>query len=117
MRARTYKVNSRTDHTYMPHTQGASGERRTGQGPVVRVRDVNPCRDYYAKLRKIHTIYIKQHIIVARQRKTRGHVLSCPHNFQQTRCEIMEATVRTRRLVWVGKILRISNETANSFER
>ena len=42
--------------------------------------------------------------------KKTDHALSRPHGLQRTRCEIIEATVRTRRLLWAGTVVRIPND-------
>ena len=64
-------------------------------------------QDHYAKLRTVHHRVLLR--IIAAQRKRPDHrMTSYNRALEVTRCESIELTMRTRRLLWAGMLLRMS---------
>ena len=64
-------------------------------------------QEHYAKLRTVHHRFLLR--IIGAQRKRPDHrMTSYNRALEITRCEIIETTLRTRRLLWAGTLLRIS---------
>ena len=64
-------------------------------------------QEHYAKLRTVHHRVLLR--IVGAQRKRPDHrMTSYNHALEITRCESIETTLRTTRLLWVGTLLRMS---------
>ena len=64
-------------------------------------------REHYAKLRTVHHRVLLR--IIGAQRKIPDHrMTSYNRAFEITGCESIETTLRTRRLLWAGTLLRIS---------
>ena len=64
-------------------------------------------QEHYAKLRTVHHRVLLR--IIRTQRKRPDHRM-IPHNraLEITRCESTETTLRTRRLMWAGTLIRMS---------
>ena len=65
-------------------------------------------QDHYNKLRTIHHRVLLR-IIGAKRRKSDHRVLAYSRALELTGCESIETTVRTRRLLWVGALIRMSD--------
>ena len=66
-------------------------------------------QEHYAKLRTVHHRVVLR--IIGAQRKRPDHrMTSYNHALEITRCESIETTLRTRRLLWAGTLLRMSGE-------
>ena len=64
-------------------------------------------QEHYAKLRTAHHRVLLR--IIGAQRKRPDHrITSYNRAFEITRCESIETTLRTRRLLWAGTLLRMS---------
>ena len=65
------------------------------------------CQEHYAKLRTVHNRVLLR--IIGAQRKRPGHqITSYNRALEITRCESIETTLRTRRLLGAGTFLRMS---------
>ena len=64
-------------------------------------------QEHYAKLRTVHHWVLLR--IIGAQRKRPDHRMT-PYNkaLEITRCESIETTLRTRRLLWAGMLIRVS---------
>ena len=63
-------------------------------------------QEHYAKLRTVHHRVLLR--IIGAQRKRPDHrMTSYNRAFEITRCESIETTLRTRRLLWAGALLRM----------
>ena len=64
-------------------------------------------QEHYAKLRTVHHRVLRR--IIGAQRKRSDHrMTSYNRTLEITRCKSIETTLRTRRLLWVGTLLRMS---------
>ncbi|CAM9571523.1 unnamed protein product, partial [Ascophyllum nodosum] len=64
-------------------------------------------QELYAKLRTVHHRVLLR--IIGAQRKRPDHrMTSYNRALEITRCESIETTLRTRRLLWAGTLIRIS---------
>ena len=64
-------------------------------------------QEHYAKLRTVHHRVLLR--VIGAQRKTPDHgMTSYNRALEITRCESIETTLRTRRLLWAGTLLRMS---------
>ena len=64
-------------------------------------------KEHYVKLRTVHHRVLLR--IIGAQRKRPDHwMTSYNRAFEITRCESIETTLRTRRRLWAGTLLRIS---------
>ena len=64
-------------------------------------------QEHYAKLRTLHHRVVLR--IIGAQRKRPDHrMTSYNRALEITRCESIETTLRTRRLLWAGTLLRMS---------
>ena len=68
-----------------------------------------PLKGHYAKLRTTHHRMLLQ-ILGAWCKSPNKRILSYEDALQRTKCESIEATMRTRRLLWVGALLRIGDQ-------
>ena len=67
------------------------------------------CQEYYAKLRTVHHRVLRR--IIGAQRKRPDHrMTSYNRALEIIRCESIETTLRTRRLLWAGTLLQMSGE-------
>ena len=90
------------------------------------MRDTDPLKGHYIKLRTTHHRMLLQ-ILEAWCKSSNKRILSYKYALQQTECESIEATVRTRRLLWSEALLRkgghsspkgiISGEVENAEKR
>ena len=65
-------------------------------------------QEHYDKLRSVHHRVL--HRIIGAQRKRPDYrMTSYNRSLEITRCESIETTLRTRRLLWAGTLLRMSN--------
>ena len=65
------------------------------------------CQEHYAKLRTVHRLVLLR--IIGAQRKRPDHrMTSYNRALEITRCESIEMTLRTRRLLWAWTLLRMS---------
>ena len=67
-----------------------------------------PLKGHYAKLRTTHHRMLLQ-ILGVRCKSPNKRILSYKDTLQRTECESIETTVRTRRLLWAGALLRIGD--------
>ena len=67
-----------------------------------------PLKDHYAKLRTTHHRILLR-ILGAWCKSPNTRVLSYKDALQRTECEIIVTTVRTRRLLWAGAVLRMGD--------
>ena len=74
-------------------------------GTPEKQRKQKHCSTYYAKLRTTHHGMLLQ-ILGAWCKSPNQRILSYKDALQRTQCESIEATVRTRRLLWAGALLR-----------
>ena len=65
-------------------------------------------QEHYAKLRTIHH-WVLLRIIGAERKRPDHRMTSYNRALEITGCEIIETTLRTRRLLWVGTLLRMSS--------
>ena len=66
-------------------------------------------QEHYAKLRIVHHRVLLR--IIGEQRKRPDHrMTSYNHALEMTGCESIKTTLRTRRLLWAGTLLRMSGE-------
>ena len=66
-------------------------------------------QEHYAKLRIVHHRVLLR--IIGEQRKGPDHrMTSYNHALEMTGCESIKTTLRTRRLLWAGTLLRMSGE-------
>ena len=63
-------------------------------------------QEHYAKLRTVHHRVLLR--IIGAQRKRPDHRTSYNRALEITGCESIETTLRTRRLLWAGTLLRMS---------
>ena len=64
-------------------------------------------QEHYANLRTAHHRVLPR--IIGAQRKRPDHRMSsCNRALQITRCESIETTLRTRKLLWAGTLIRMS---------
>ena len=64
-------------------------------------------QEHYAKLRTVHHRVLLR-IIGAQHKRPDHRITSYNHALEITRCESIETTLRTRRLLWAGTLLRMS---------
>ena len=67
-----------------------------------------PLKDHYTKLRTTHHRMLLR-ILGAWCKSPNKRILSYKDALQRTKCEGIETTVRTRRLLWSGALLRMSD--------
>ena len=67
-----------------------------------------PLKCHYAKLRTTHHRILLR-IIGAWCKSPNKRIISYKDALQRTQCESIEATVRTRRLLWAGALLRMGD--------
>ena len=65
-------------------------------------------QEHSAKLRTVHQRVLLR--INGAQRKRPDHRMTSYRALEMTRCESIETTLRTRRLLWAGTVLRMSGE-------
>ena len=65
------------------------------------------CQEHYAKLRTVHH-QILPRIIGAQRKRPKHWMTSYNRALGITRCEIIETTLRTRRVLWAGTFIRTS---------
>ena len=65
-------------------------------------------KSHYAKLRTTHHRMLLR-ILEAWCKSPNKRILSYKNALQRTQCESIEATVRTRRLLWAGAVLRMGD--------
>ena len=65
-------------------------------------------QDHYRKLRTVHH-RVLLHILGVRRRKSDHRFLSYNRALELTGCESIETTVRTRRLLWAGALIRMDD--------
>ena len=68
-----------------------------------------PLKGHYAKLRTTHHRMLLQ-ILGAWCKSPNKRILSYKDALQRTKCESIETTTRTRRLLWVGALLRMGDQ-------
>ena len=66
-------------------------------------------QEHYAKLRTVHHRILLR-IIGARRKRPDHRITSYNRALEITRCESIETTFRTRRLLWAGTLIRMSGE-------
>ena len=66
-------------------------------------------QEYYAKLRTVHHRVLLR-IIGAQRNRPDHRMTSYNRALGITGCESIDTTLRTRRLLWAGKLLRMTNE-------
>ena len=69
---------------------------------------MDPLKCHYAKLRTIHHRMLLR-ILGAWSKSPNKRILSYKDALQRTQCESIETTVRTRRLLWAGALLRMGD--------
>ena len=67
---------------------------------------MDPLKCHYAKFRTIHHRMLLR-ILGAWCKSPNKHILSYKDTLHRTQCESIETTVRTRRLLWAGALLRM----------
>ena len=90
--------------------QDPNGKGRGNRGPPVGCSTWTLRQEHYAKLRTVHHHRVLLRIItIGAQRKIPDHWVT-PYNraLEIIRCESIETTLRTRRLLWAGAFIRMS---------
>ena len=88
-------------------SQDPDGKSRSNRSPSVWMQCVDPPQEHYAKLRTVHHRVLLR--IIGAQRKRPDHrMTSYNRALEITGCESIETTLRTRRLLWAGTLLRMS---------
>ena len=88
--------------------EGLVGEVRGSRGSLIRVRNTDPLKDHYTKLRTTHDRMLLR-ILGAWCKPPNKRILFYKDDLQRTECESIETTVRTRRLLWAGALLRMGD--------
>ena len=68
-----------------------------------------PLKGHYAELRTTHHSRVLLQILGAWCKSPNKRILSYKDALQRTKCESIETTVRTRRLLWAGALLRMGD--------
>ena len=89
-------------------SEGPDGEVRGSRSSFVRLRNMDPLKCHYAKLRTTHHRMLVQ-ILGAWCKSQNKRILSYKNALQRTKCESIEITLRTRRLLWAGALLRMGD--------
>ena len=88
-------------------SQDPDGKGRSNRSPPVWMQYVDPRQEHYAKLRTVHHRVLLR--IIGAQRKRPDHrMTSYNRALEITGCESIETTLRTRRLLWAGTLLRMN---------
>ena len=88
--------------------ESPDGEVRGSRGSLVRIRDMDSLKGHYAKLRTTHHRMLLR-ILGAWCKSPDKRILSYKDALHRTECESIETTVRTRRLLWAGALLRMGD--------
>ena len=88
-------------------SEGADGEVRGSRSSLVRMRDMDPLK-CHAKLRTTHHRMLLR-ILGAWCKSPNKRILSYKDALHRTQYESIETTVRTRRLLWAGALLRMGD--------
>ena len=83
-------------------------ELESSRGSPIRMCDMTPLKGYYIKLHTSHHRMLLR-IIGAWCKPPNRRILSHKDAPQQTECDIIETTVRTRRLLWSGALFRMGD--------
>ena len=88
-------------------SQDPDDKSRSNRSPSVWMQYVDPPPGTLRQLRTVHPRVLLR--IIGAQRKIPDHrMTSYNRALEITRCESIETTLRTRRLLWVGTLLRMS---------
>ena len=90
-------------------SEGPGGEVRGSRGSLVRMRDMDPPEVPLRQAPCITHHRVLLRILGAWCKSPNKRILSYKDALQQTKCESIETTVRTRRLLWAGALLRMGD--------
>ena len=89
-------------------SEGPDGEVRGSRGSLIQMCAWTPLKGHYTKLRTTrHRMLLRT--VGAWCKSPNKRILSYKDALQRTQCESIEATVRTRRLLWAGALLRMGD--------
>ena len=89
-------------------SEGADGEVRGSRSSLVRMRDVDPPEVPLRQAPYTHHRMLLR-ILGAWCKSPNKRILSYKDALHRTQCESIETTVRTRRLLWAGALLRMGD--------
>ena len=89
-------------------SDGPDGEVRGSRGSLIRMRDMDPLKGHYTNLHPTHHRMLLR-ILGAWCKSPNKRILSYKDALEQTECESIETTMRTRRLLWSGALLRMGD--------
>ena len=90
-------------------SEGPDSEVRGSGDSLIRIRDMDPLKGHYTKLGTTHHRMLPR-ILGAWCKSPNKRILSYKDALQRTECESIEITMRTRRLLSSGALLRMSNQ-------